>query len=303
MWWAAAAWCRRATPPVRRLGGPGPPWPALAWRLPWVDETAVSSRAAWPAWHAASRKPPSPPAHPPNLLLHASPLAAYALPPPAGIDTFECVGTFSRKGHKFGAAPDLPVPAELAEAKEAADAAKAGKKSDKGAQLVGAWAWRGLARWSPAARAGAAPALRRRFRAASLARMPPTLWRRQGQGGGRGGGRPRQPLPRRRWRGAGHHGHLCRLRRPQRGHAPGRCVAAPAGGAGGRGQPPPLGRMLACQAMQLRVIQPPLLPPRPPCPSGAAVTKWGIEYERPASAAFKLNNPEVGVWGGGARGC
>lgn len=27
--------------------------------------------------------------------------------------------------------------------------------------------------------------------------------------------------------------------------------------------------------------------------AGAAVTKWGIEYERPASAAFKVNNPEV----------
>lgn len=30
--------------------------------------------------------------------------------------------------------------------------------------------------------------------------------------------------------------------------------------------------------------------------AGAAVTKWGIEYERPASAAFQLNNPEAAVF-------
>jgi hypothetical protein len=34
----------------------------------------------------------------------------------------------------------------------------------------------------------------------------------------------------------------------------------------------------------------------PPSPAGAAVTKWGIEYERPASAAFQVNNPEAAVF-------
>lgn len=31
----------------------------------------------------------------------------------------------------------------------------------------------------------------------------------------------------------------------------------------------------------------------PHLPTGAAVAKWGIEYEKPAAAAFKVNNPEV----------
>jgi DNA (cytosine-5)-methyltransferase 1 len=30
--------------------------------------------------------------------------------------------------------------------------------------------------------------------------------------------------------------------------------------------------------------------------AGAAVTKWGIEYEKPAAAAFKVNNPEAAVF-------
>ena len=30
--------------------------------------------------------------------------------------------------------------------------------------------------------------------------------------------------------------------------------------------------------------------------TGAAVTKWAIEYEAPAAEAFKLNNPDATVW-------
>lgn len=30
--------------------------------------------------------------------------------------------------------------------------------------------------------------------------------------------------------------------------------------------------------------------------AGACVTKWAIEYERPAAEAFKLNNPDAHVF-------
>ena len=33
-------------------------------------------------------------------------------------------------------------------------------------------------------------------------------------------------------------------------------------------------------------------------PAGAAVSKWAIEYERPASAAFQVNNPQAAVFCG-----
>ena len=40
-------------------------------------------------------------------------------------------------------------------------------------------------------------------------------------------------------------------------------------------------------------------PPLPaPLPAGAAVSKWAIEYERPASAAFQVNNPQAAVFCG-----
>lgn len=31
-------------------------------------------------------------------------------------------------------------------------------------------------------------------------------------------------------------------------------------------------------------------------PTGAALTKWAIEYEHPAAEAFKLNHPEAEVF-------
>ncbi|PSC75867.1 DNA (cytosine-5)-methyltransferase 1-like [Micractinium conductrix] len=123
---------------------------------------------------------------------------------PTGIDTFECAATFARKGKKFSAAPELEIPADLAErAGGSAAAAKAPKADKKGKGKV-------VEEAAPAA-----------------SRIP------------------------------GDDGIALKT----------------------------MDIFAGCGGLSEGMHQ-----------AGAAISKWGIEYERPAAAAFEVNNPDAAVF-------
>ena len=51
--------------------------------------------------------------------------------------------------------------------------------------------------------------------------------------------------------------------------------------------PSPISPSLILLPRSCPLLHPPMSTHHP----GAAVTKWGVEYERPAAAAFQVNNP------------
>ena len=347
MWWRGAAWCPRATPPVSHALPP-----CLARPAPPAGLLASCARAA-AAFGVCCCAPPCPlpffclhPAPPPRRTIqqpsHADPLPA---PAPAGIDTFECAATFTRKGKKFGPAPQLAIPEDLQDfdpmEEEEEKAAAVAPRADKGGRGGGGSGMELAGRQGGSSGAHRQPAsasdrglFRIAHRLLPLLPPPPLYPRAAGKGkvgeeaepaaaaeqgkavagagafpgddgialatmdifAGCGGlsegmhqaGEQGRGLRQAGWRGkarsAGAGQYAPHPHAAQRHHA--LLTASPASLA-----PHPRRRAApACPPFLLLILS------LPPSSAGAAVSKWGIEYERPAAAAFEVNNPQAAVF-------